>query len=177
MADDKPTTPTTPAPQVIYANSGGSSLTTILMFGVIGFLIWDRYQQPAPDDGTDPDRGRIDRKLAADLSAAIGANPEAATYFSKLCRGVSARLEIDGDHPTPIFTRKQEAFELAGNVGQLATSGINGMSFLDLPDVLVKHFAAAGFDDQTKGGELTASDRKALVLAWQQLSDAFEAIK
>ena len=165
-----------PRETVIYAPPRGPSLTTVLVIGLIAFIAYDRWNHHRGDDGAAPDRGRVDRRLAADLSAAIDGNKVAAVYFAKICKGVAARLEIDGKSSTPMITRRQEAFELAGNVGQFATDGIDGMSFRDLPDVLTEHFADAGFDNETKDGELTAKDRDTLVDAWNELAAAFGSL-
>ena len=165
----------TPQPTIVYQQPRGPSLQTLLLIGLFAFVTYDKWSG-GDDDKPAPDRDRVDRRLAADLSDAINGDQVAAVYFSKICKGVASRLEIDGRSATPVITRRQEAFELAGNVGQFATNGIDGMSFRDLPAVLAEHFADAGFDNDTKGGELTAKDRDALVDAWNELATAFGSI-
>lgn len=108
-----------------------------------------------------------------------GVTKEHAVYFSKVCAGAAAAIEIDGKTAVPTISQRSEAATAIGNVGKLATAGTDARNYPGLPAVIVSAFKdvfPTDPDGKTKGGALSPEDRAEYVNRWRLLSEAFKRV-
>lgn len=150
--------------------------------GVSAYIWRVVSQESAPSDDRDRDDGRNDSRLVKDLIKDLEdarVDPLHCVYFAKVCKAIANRLEVDNDSDQPVFTQRSESVDLIAVTGKLAVSGVEGMDYRDLPDVIESAFDGvweSGDDGKLMGGPLTEGDRDELVERWQQLGEAFAEV-